>query len=281
MGFRTSGIIPARNHQNFVYSSVSSLATQVDQVVAVDDASTDGTWEELRRAASDYPNVLLLRNEKQLGVCQTSNRAAVESKGEILFLQGSDDESLPGRVDSQCVVLSDPEVVLTASMPSVINPTGLELSLAEAPEFQMPTSPREIGAKLFFEGNFVCAPSVAIKAAAWNRLGGYREHLPNLQDYDLWLRATLIGLVHISEEPVVRYRKHGSNMSGDMLHSNREALATAHREKRSILHDFLVAATKSQLVALLELWIGRRNVLEKLTENELRELLRRGHPDLR
>jgi hypothetical protein len=34
-------------------------------------------------------------------------------------------------------------------------------------------------------------------------------------------------------------------------------------------------------MALLETWIGRRKALEKLTEDELRELLRRGHPDLR
>ena len=155
MQSRTAGIIAAHNHESFVYSALSSLAIQADEVIVVDDASKDNTWAEIARACSDYSNIRSFRNTAQLGVSESVNKAVAQSDAELLFFSGSDDESIPGRVRRQVPILENRDISLIGSLPVVINALGLTMSLSEAPEFQLPGKNSENLAKLFFDGNFI------------------------------------------------------------------------------------------------------------------------------
>jgi GT2 family glycosyltransferase len=278
---RTAGIIAAHNHEFFVYSALASLAVQADEVIVVDDASKDNTWKEIARACSDHPNVRSFRNTTQLGVSESVNQAVAQSEAEILFFSGSDDESIPGRVVHQSGILSNPDVAITGSLPVVINALGLTMSLSEAPEFQLPIDNSENLAKLFFDGNFICAPSVAMRRSTWLELGGYRGGLPNLQDYDLWLRAGLFGQIVIEGEPVVRYRKHSDNLSGSKLRMSSKDMQLRNEEENSILWDYLDSLTLAQLQELIGSWVGAGIQLGGLTKQELVSAIHVAHPRMR
>jgi glycosyltransferase involved in cell wall biosynthesis len=278
---RTAGIIAAHNHESFVYSALASLAVQADEVIVIDDASKDNTWDEIVRASSDYPNIHSFRNSTQLGVSPSVNKAVAQSTAEVIFFSGSDDESVPARVGHQAAVLENPEISLVGSLPIVINALGLTMSLSEAPEFQLPSKSSDNLAKLFFDGNFICAPSVAMRKSTWLELGGYRDGLPNLQDYDLWLRAGLLGQIVIDSAPLVRYRKHPGNLSGSKLRMSFEDMKARNAEENSILWDFLEGLTLLQLQDLLTSWISSGIKIDGLNKQELVSVIQNAHPRMK
>jgi len=72
-------VVPAYNEEGFVGDVVRTLPSFVDRAYVVDDASTDGTWEEIQRVAArlnarrraddaDRPTVVSIRHETNRGV---------------------------------------------------------------------------------------------------------------------------------------------------------------------------------------------------------------------
>jgi GT2 family glycosyltransferase len=82
-----SVIIPTFNRKNDLLSCLNSIkdSTYTNlEIIVVDNASTDGTYDAVKET---FPNVKLIRNEKNLGVTGGRNRGAIESKGDyLLFL---------------------------------------------------------------------------------------------------------------------------------------------------------------------------------------------------
>lgn len=206
-----AGIIATFNQVDYVEEAVLGLAAQVDELIVVDDCSSDGTWERLQSLA--VPNLRALRNEAQSGVSATYNRAARETECEVLLIQGGDDRSLPGRARAQAQALADPGVALVFSLPIVIDATGARLPEALGGEFLVGRSDPDPLQFLYFEANYVCAPAAAVRRADYLELGGFRRGIDLLQDYELWLLLAARGSFVRLEDPVVEYRKHGTNTS--------------------------------------------------------------------
>ena len=79
-----------------MYSILSQLRA-TDEVVAVDDASQDKSTELLRDLADERLHVY--RNERNLGVLASVEKAMRLANGDILFLSDQDDLWLPRKVD--------------------------------------------------------------------------------------------------------------------------------------------------------------------------------------
>jgi glycosyltransferase involved in cell wall biosynthesis len=266
---RFSGVIPAYNHERFIYSAISSLAEQVDELVVVDDNSSDKTWMEIERAKLDFPNVRSFRNTQKLGVSGCVNRAVEMTNGEILIFLGSDDEALPGRVQRQAQIVIDPRVSIAASMPEVIGETGLTLTRSHAPEFVLRRPHLSVASQLVFEGNFVCSPSIAMRKSVWNKLSGYRLGLPNLHDLDFVLRATSHGEAIISPEPVIRYRKHANNLSSGARFRDQSELSFMAAESDFIFFSYFNSLNREKLIQVLSVgWLNRR-MLSRMSREEI------------
>jgi len=234
MTARTAGVIATRNQRDYIGEAVGSLASQVDELVVVDDASTDGTAEVVEGLA---PNVTVLRNPERLGVSLSFTRAVEAASAELIVISGGDDVSLPGRVASQAALLEDPGVSLVSSPPRVIDALGRLLPGDVAGEFLV--KPPEVPALefLYFETNFVCAPAAALRRADSLRLGGFPPYIDLLQDHALWLELAAIGEVVIAEAAVVSYRKHSSNLSREYV-----GLDTPRGRRRGAERDWLLDA---------------------------------------
>lgn len=97
---KISVVIPTRNRVDKLKQCLSYLMPQLkkgDEVIVVDNASTDNTIEFLRRSNSEYVKVL---EEKRLGSSYARNLAVKEAKGEILGFLDDDSFVLKGWVDS-------------------------------------------------------------------------------------------------------------------------------------------------------------------------------------
>lgn len=87
------------NGAEFVTEQIASILPQLapgDEIVIVDDASTDDTLEVISRI--DDPRIRLVRNEVNLGYVHTFERALATTRGEVIFLSDQDDEWFPERV---------------------------------------------------------------------------------------------------------------------------------------------------------------------------------------
>jgi glycosyltransferase involved in cell wall biosynthesis len=97
---RLSVIIPAYNAARFLGEAVASLVDQrrrPDEVVIVNDASTDGTrrvLERLRRRTTAFP-IVHAENAENRGGGATRNRAAGLARGEYLLCLDADNLLLP------------------------------------------------------------------------------------------------------------------------------------------------------------------------------------------
>ncbi len=244
---RTSGVIATRDQKGYIGEAVGSLAPQVDELIVIDDASSDGTPDVVEGLA---PNVTVIRNPEQLGISGSFTRAIQAASGEIVIISGGDDISLAGRAASQSAALDDPSVALVSSVPVLIDALGRILPGDVAPEFSAKPPDADPLAFLYFGANYICAPGAAFRRADYLRFGGFPPNIDHLQDHALWLELAAAGRVVIAESPVVGYRKHSSNLSradvGLDTRRGRRRLA----ERDWLLDAFLVRAESEVRIRL-------------------------------
>lgn len=101
---RVSVLLLAYQQARFVPASAAAVLAQQGgpyEIVFSDDASTDGTYEALCRAADTYRGphrVVVRRNARNLGIGGHYNALVEAAGGELLFTAAADDVSLPDRV---------------------------------------------------------------------------------------------------------------------------------------------------------------------------------------
>lgn len=247
------GIIASYNQAAFIEEAVASLAHQVDEVVVVDDHSSDDT--ALRVTNLRLANVRLISLAQQGGVSAAFNRAVEESSAEILLIQGGDDRSLPGRAATQRRALDDSGVALAVSTPAIMGSDGVPLPSLTAQEFAPPELNQDPLAKLFFSGNFICAPSAAMRRADYLRWGGFAVGVDLLQDYGLWLNAVSHGHLVWSHDPLVVYRKHPGNTSRSYVGID-SVRRRRHAAEREYLLSSFVESADSAIVSRLAAYAG-------------------------
>ncbi|HEY8913981.1 glycosyltransferase [Lacisediminihabitans sp.] len=274
---RTAAIIATFNQDGFIAEAVESIADQVDEVIVIDDCSSDSTPQVIARL--DIPHLVSLRNEVQQGVSRSYNIAVARSTADILVIQGGDDRSLPGRVGAQLAAFEDSAVSLVYSLPFVISATGRRFPDELAAEFLIGRDAPDPLAFLFFEANFICAPAAAVRRADYLRFGGFRAGLDLLQDYALWLDLAASGSFVSLADPVVEYRKHGSNLSREYVGLDGPKQRRLVAERESIRTRFVESAsteTLTRLAAARDLDLDRFGALAHDEQVALVEL---AHPD--
>ena len=77
-------LIPVYNRAGLIEATIrSALAQSYDpiEVVVVDNASTDATWEVLQRLALEDPRLRIFRNETNLGPVRNWRACAEHARG--------------------------------------------------------------------------------------------------------------------------------------------------------------------------------------------------------
>lgn len=93
-----SVIIPMYNVEKYIGFCMDSVLGQTFkdfEIIMLDDASTDGTWELCRRLYEKLPGVFLIKGERNLGRGAIRNKGIGLARGKYLYFLDSDDELLP------------------------------------------------------------------------------------------------------------------------------------------------------------------------------------------
>ncbi len=96
------------------------------RMIVVDNASTDGSASTARR---DFPEALVLENERNLGFGTAVNRGVAAGDGQLILLLNSDAELAPGSLETLVATL-DREPRAAGCGPRLSGPSGdIELSI--------------------------------------------------------------------------------------------------------------------------------------------------------
>jgi len=138
-----SVVIPSYNGRGLLDRCLASLARHrpVDgnlsiEVVVSDDGSTDGTAEWLSR---EYPDVRLVRVERNQGFCAAANAGIASAKGRFIQLLNNDTEVGPGWIEAGLAPFADATVgavaplVLVRSEPGRVDSAGDSYALVGWP----------------------------------------------------------------------------------------------------------------------------------------------------
>lgn len=90
MNLRFSIVIPSYNGKEFLRKALLVLkgsSVQPEKIVVVDDFSLDGTSEMIK---SEFPEILLMRNERNLGPTASRNRGARVAEGDCILFMDND-----------------------------------------------------------------------------------------------------------------------------------------------------------------------------------------------
>ena len=86
---KTTVITLAYNHERFIRESLGSVLEQTwpaDEIIVIDDSSSDGTVSEIEKFLSEHPGapVRFVRNERNLGVSGCFAKAIAMAGGDII-----------------------------------------------------------------------------------------------------------------------------------------------------------------------------------------------------
>jgi hypothetical protein len=211
------------NHADTVGATLQSAAASrnVDiEIIVVDDASSDGSGEAVRRwmAESDEIPALLLRHPVNRGPGAARNTAVESARGEFVFVLDSDNEVFPTALEKLLSALEDePRAAFAYGILATFTadrPVGLRNQFPWQPERLRRENPID---------------AMALIRRSWLREnGGYTTDLclHGWEDYDLWCRVAERGAYGVMvPEIVARYRSSEHSMLTLTDISIREATA--------------------------------------------------------
>jgi glycosyltransferase involved in cell wall biosynthesis len=209
-------VIPTYNRRSVLFRAIDSVLNQTYQnfkLIVVDDASDDGTFEEVlvqyQKEIRDK-KMFLLKNETNLGVSASRNLAVrYDSEASWVAFLDSDDEWMEHKLQKQVdFLVGHPES-------QIIH--GEEIWVRNGKRVNPKLKHAKSGGHIFKRCIDLCliSPSaVFIKKSFFNDCGGFNEDYPVCEDYDLWLTMTAKTSVGFVETPLLKkYGGHADQLS--------------------------------------------------------------------
>jgi glycosyltransferase involved in cell wall biosynthesis len=217
---RLSVVIPSYNHARFVADAIRSVAAQRIpdiELIVVDDGSTDGSPEIIRRALDEAGlSSAIFLDHANRGAHATIARGIEASSGELVTILNSDDRYHPKRFARMAPHLPGRGDFIAFSLVRMIGPAGETLSDDSPPVrgyrhalYEASRCPT-VGFGLLRNNFSVSSGNLLFTRTLYDKIGGFTD-LPLAHDWDFLLQA----LVHVEPifvtEPLLDYRTHGLN----------------------------------------------------------------------
>lgn len=218
-----SAVIPVHNGQQYVGEAIRSVLEQTlapIECIVVDDGSTDGTAEVVR----DIGGAVTYVFQANAGVSAARNRGASLASGTVVAFLDHDDRWLPTKLERQLAVLTGGETMLCLCAMTITDSAGRATG-----ELRLRSRTDALTGLLMFDGSEIpsCSSTGVVWRSAFHEIGGFDTRLGTSADWDLMVRVLIDGRLGYVDDPLVRYRVHGANMSRDVGATERD-MVIAH-----------------------------------------------------
>ena len=207
-------IIPAYNYAQYLERAVRSAFAQglrPIEVLIIDDGSTDQTPALCAQLQREFPALRCIRQDNA-GLSAARNTGIRNATHPFVAFLDADDEWLPEMLET---VMADFEKQPPATPAAACNcyrvdPSGLPIG-------EKNTHPR--GDRFFTAADILLKtrfmPSCAVGRRSCFEPAGllFDTTLRSSEDRDMWIRLAAAAPIRYLDRPLVRIRRHGSNMS--------------------------------------------------------------------
>ena len=200
---KVSVVMAAFNEENVIQKAITSICMQSFdnwELIVIDDGSTDDTVSIANSLAERNSRIVVLKNDKNIGLAASLNKGVSLSHGEYIARMDADDVSLPDRLKLQIDYMDNNlDVTVLGGGAVYQDMKGVELG-----EVMMPETHEAIIAWMLRSSPFI-HPTVMARRSFFEKTGGYNESLKRAQDYDLWFRGREIGRYYNLQVPIIRH----------------------------------------------------------------------------
>jgi glycosyltransferase involved in cell wall biosynthesis len=199
------------NQEKFVQETLDSVLAQdygAIEIIAADDASTDGTQQIIKTYAAAHANIKPVLSAVNGGITQNCNNALQAATGRFVILFGGDDLMMPGRISRQVQYFQqNPETSVCCS--------DIEIFFDDAPHKNFVYRNREFykkmsAARIIAQDN---APPTSALMFDYDKCRGIRfdERTPVVSDWLFVAEGCIRGKTGYINDVLTRYRRHSGN----------------------------------------------------------------------
>lgn len=199
------------NGMTYLARQIDSVLSQIgtnDELVVSDDGSTDGTREWLKALCARDPRVRLI-DGPQTGVVDNFEHALKACKGERIFLCDQDDEWFADKYETVMRTFDETDAWLVMHDAVVTDADGNTL----LPSFFATRDTRTGLVKNLWKNSYIgCC--MAFSRRLYPYILPFEYGIP-MHDQWIGLQAERHGKVVLIKRPLMAYRRHGDNATGD------------------------------------------------------------------
>jgi glycosyltransferase involved in cell wall biosynthesis len=222
-------IIPCYNHGKYLSQAVESILAQDYkniEIVVVDDGSADNT----KTVAQEYNEVKYVYQTNQ-GLSAARNTGIDNSTGEFLIFLDADDWLLPEAISKNLKFFCQEERIAFVS-------GGYQM--LNVKQGNVATIKNAVEGDYYHE--LLKVNYIGMHAAVMFRRSVFKDFrydtsLRASEDYDLYLRIARKYPVTHHTEPIAMYRKHESNMSGNIPLMLKYTLLVLNRQRKVLKNN--------------------------------------------
>ena len=245
-----STVIPTLDRRHTLSRAINSVLKQtipVDEIIIIDNGSTDGTQDMLQ---SEFPMVRCVSQPK-LGVSAARNMGISIATSEWVALLDSDDAWVPTKLERQLELSSDNSNSRLIHTDEIWYRSGRRVN-------QMKKHKKR-GGNIFEYCLPLCCispSSVLMRKDLFEDIGLFDEELPVCEDYDMWLRISSREPISYVDEPLtIKYGGHEDQLSSKLWGMDRFRIQSLEKLLNKKYLNF------KQENAAYEIMIRKMNIL--------------------
>ncbi len=225
-----SVVIPVFNGEEYIAQAIQSVLEQskkVDEIIVIDDASTDKTGQIVKSEFSRWINYN--RNHKNMERCYSRNLGVSMAKGEYVFLLDHDDLWEKNHVEKLLEALKDADIAYSFPR-TLIDSKG---NLIRVSKKKLPEDHKV----LVFSGMVGYPSATAFRKGSFL---GYKDEFMLREDWEFFIRAVIKNLrVKVCDINTVKIREHGKRSSKNMRRFYEGTMAIYKTYKNFIPEEYL------------------------------------------
>ena len=190
--------LPTYNASRFIGETLESLCNQTYKNIEIlvgDNASTDDTYEIIKKYQEKDSRVSYYKNEENLGYSENCNKLISHSKGEYIAIYHSDDIYDLTIIEKEVKALDENlDLAGVFTLANQIDEKGENSEEMKCPldlkgEYLYKINVHEfIDNVLLKDGSPLICPTSMIRKKIYEEMGGYDLVLKYIEDQDMWAR---------------------------------------------------------------------------------------------